>query len=132
MKSPAFAYASVSEPLHPTPRFTWHTGKSSQGLRVEVEDLGAAYLTPYSNSPLPHVSQNSRCKMTPEPLSASWTLTWESPEVILKDGFGIFDVMPKGPPVNFYGGVSAGERGRAKVTERERSLLQETQRARDL
>ena len=60
--------------------------------------------TPNSNNPLPQTPQNSRCSNTPDPLSASCTLTCFSPSVILNEERGILVVMPKGPPVNFYMG----------------------------
>lgn len=58
--------------------------------------------TPYSISPLPHSEQNSLWSKDPEPLSASWTLTYSDPFVTFHASLAIFVVIPNGPPVNFY------------------------------
>lgn len=62
--------------------------------------------TPYSSKPLPHSEQNSLCKIVPEPLSASWTLTNSCPCLTDQADFGIFVVIPNGPPVNFCNTLS--------------------------
>lgn len=63
-------------------------------IRVEVPAF-----SPYSRMPDPHVGQNSRVSLVPDPLSP--TCFFVSPFSILKLFFSIFAVIPKADPVNF-------------------------------